>query len=69
MFILSSSVVLFVTSWPSSIWVSRVVQVMVIACADSRVCPTMLMGLDPGEVFTVRNVANLVPPCEKDKVC
>ncbi|CAM6084201.1 unnamed protein product [Calypogeia fissa] len=43
-------------------------KVMVIACADSRVCPTMLMGLNPGEVFTVRNVANLVPPCEKDTV-
>lgn len=43
-------------------------KVMVIACADSRVCPTMLMGLNPGEVFTVRNVANLVPPCEKDRV-
>ncbi|BFI22769.1 carbonic anhydrase [Marchantia polymorpha subsp. ruderalis] len=41
-------------------------KVMVIACADSRVCPTMLMGLNPGEVFTVRNVANLVPPCEKE---
>ncbi|KAG6550354.1 hypothetical protein Mapa_008317 [Marchantia paleacea] len=42
-------------------------KVMVIACADSRVCPTMLMGLNPGEVFTVRNVANLVPPCEKER--
>lgn len=42
-------------------------KVMVIACADSRVCPTMLMGLNPGEVFSVRNVANLVPPCEKDE--
>lgn len=40
------------------------VQVMMITCADSRVCPTMLHGLEAGEAFIVRNVANLVPPCE-----
>ena len=34
-----------------------------ITCADSRVCPTMLHGLEAGEAFIVRNVANLVPPC------
>jgi len=36
-------------------------EVMIIACADSRVCPTMLHGLDAGEAFIVRSVANLVP--------
>lgn len=41
-------------------------QVMVIACCDSRVCPTLLMGLEPGEVFTMRNVANLIPPYERE---
>ncbi|KAK3133559.1 hypothetical protein QOZ80_6AG0538040 [Eleusine coracana subsp. coracana] len=35
---------------------------MVVACADSRVCPTSILGFQPGEAFTVRNVANLVPP-------
>ncbi|XP_020590987.1 carbonic anhydrase 2-like isoform X2 [Phalaenopsis equestris] len=35
---------------------------MVIACADSRVCPSKILGFQPGEAFTVRNVANLVPP-------
>ncbi|XP_072953608.1 beta carbonic anhydrase 5, chloroplastic-like isoform X1 [Typha angustifolia] len=35
---------------------------MVIACADSRVCPSYILGFQPGEAFTVRNVANLVPP-------
>jgi hypothetical protein len=40
--------------------------VMVIACCDSRVCPTLLMGLEPGEVFTMRNVANLIPPYERE---
>nr|CAB3457284.1 unnamed protein product [Digitaria exilis] len=37
---------------------------MVVACADSRVCPSRILGFQPGEAFTVRNVANLVPPYE-----
>ncbi|KAF5944267.1 hypothetical protein HYC85_018344 [Camellia sinensis] len=37
---------------------------MVIACADSRVCPSYILGFQPGEAFVVRNVANLVPPFE-----
>lgn len=37
-------------------------KVMVIACADSRVDPQMIFSAAPGEIFTVRNVANLVPP-------
>ncbi len=36
--------------------------VMMIACSDSRVDPTLLSGARPGELFIVRNVANLVPP-------
>ncbi|KAH1218217.1 Beta carbonic anhydrase 5, chloroplastic [Glycine max] len=34
---------------------------MVIACADSRVCPSNVLGFQPGEAFMIRNVANLVP--------
>ncbi|CAK9237005.1 unnamed protein product [Sphagnum troendelagicum] len=48
----------------SKLAVAQEPKVMVIACCDSRVCPTLLMGLEPGEVFTMRNVANLIPPYE-----
>ncbi|KAL2342060.1 hypothetical protein Fmac_010000 [Flemingia macrophylla] len=37
---------------------------MVIACADSRVCPSNILGFQPGDAFVIRNVANLVPPFE-----
>jgi carbonic anhydrase len=39
-------------------------KVMVIACSDSRVDPTQIFDTSPGEMFVVRNVANLVPPFE-----
>lgn len=39
-------------------------QVMVIACSDSRVDPSQIFDVDPGEIFVVRNVAALVPPFE-----
>lgn len=35
---------------------------LVISCCDSRTDPGMLMGANPGDIFVVRNVANLVPP-------
>ena len=39
-------------------------EVMVIACCDSRSAPETIFGAAPGEIFVVRNVANLVPPYE-----
>lgn len=41
-------------------------KIMMIACSDSRVDPSIILNCEPGEAFVVRNVANLVPPCEND---
>jgi carbonic anhydrase len=39
-------------------------RIMVIACSDSRVDPSIIFDASPGEIFVVRNIANLVPPFE-----
>jgi carbonic anhydrase len=39
-------------------------KIMVIACSDSRVDPTRVFDTEPGQMFVVRNIANLVPPME-----
>lgn len=41
--------------------------VMVVACCDSRVDPAVILQCDPGDLFVVRNVANIIPPYEKDE--
>src|SRR5260221_4003307 len=37
---------------------------LVIGCCDSRVSPEVIFDARPGELFVVRNVANIVPPYE-----
>ncbi|MFO1112887.1 MAG: carbonic anhydrase [Rhodospirillales bacterium] len=41
-------------------------KVMMVACSDSRVDPAILTNAEAGDLFMVRNVANLVPPCAPD---
>jgi len=41
-------------------------ETMVIACCDSRAAPETIFDAGPGELFVLRNVANLVPPYAPD---
>ena len=41
-------------------------KLLVIACCDSRVHPDRILDTDPGDIFVIRNVANLVPLNEED---
>jgi carbonic anhydrase len=39
---------------------------MVVACSDSRVDPALIMRCQPGDIFVLRHVANIVPPYDKN---
>ena len=43
-------------------------EIMIIGCADSRVSPEVIFDARPGEMFVVRNVANLIPPYAPDEM-
>lgn len=40
-------------------------RLLVIGCSDSRVDPATIFGAGPGELFVIRNVANLAPPFDQ----
>src|SRR5215468_6672693 len=42
-------------------------EVMVIGCCDSRVSPEVIFDVGPGELFVMRNIANLVPTYQPDQ--
>src|SRR5471030_3322107 len=42
-------------------------KIMIVSCCDSRVDPALILQCDPGDLFVVRNVANIIPPYEHDK--
>ncbi|MCD6039719.1 MAG: carbonate dehydratase [Gammaproteobacteria bacterium] len=42
-------------------------QIMVVSCCDSRVDPALILQCNPGDLFVLRNVANIIPPYEKDE--
>ncbi len=54
------------TRWDALALEGQAPKVMVIACSDSRVDPSTIFDTSPGQMFVVRNVANLVPKYEPD---
>lgn len=42
-------------------------KIMVVACCDSRADPALILQCEPGDLFVIRNVANIIPPYEKDE--
>ena len=40
-------------------------EIMIVACCDSRVDPALILQCEPGDLFVVRNVANIIPPYNK----
>lgn len=42
-------------------------ETMIVACCDARVDPSLILQCHPGDLFVIRNVANIVPPFERDE--
>lgn len=41
-------------------------RVLLVGCSDSRVDPAVILGAQPGDLFVLRNVANIIPPYSPD---
>ena len=39
---------------------------LLIACSDSRVAPNLFASTEPGDVFVIRNIGNVIAPCGTD---
>jgi carbonic anhydrase len=53
---------LVIASLSSELAEDQAPDALLITCSDSRLLPDVLVTVDPGELFVMRNVGNLVPP-------
>jgi carbonic anhydrase len=44
-------------------------KVLWVGCSDSRVVPEFMVNADAGELFVIRNIANIIPPKNADETC
>lgn len=51
--------------WENLVEEGQKPKIAVVACSDSRVDPALMLNADPGDIFVIRNVANLVPPYDE----